>query len=161
MLHEEALRPRATNSYTVCLTPTIGAAFAASRKRSMVARSPAPTPSNNASALVAGLAGAVVLVAGGLIAGGYWLQAQRSDETLQRQQANIYQNYLRSTQPTTQPTPQTVAPPAPSAASVAAQETRQYLLAHPAVTPGAAFDQPGVQTTGHAIVRAIDQAKGL
>lgn len=122
----------------------------------MAARSVNPAPSHNATTLVTGLATTVVLLVGVLIVGGYWLQSQRVDEAQQRQQADIYQHYLRNTQPAPAPVAQPVRTPTPET-----QQARQYLLAHPAVTPGAAFDHPGVQATGHAIVRAIDQAKGL
>ena len=40
-----------------------------------------------------------------------------------------------------------------------AQETRARLLAHPNVIPGPGFDRPGVQSTGAAIVDAIDTAQ--
>lgn len=110
---------------------------------------------NNDSTLVSWLAGTVVVLVAALIFGGYWMQSQNADKTEMHQKAQVYENYLRSTR-TSAP-----AAEAPRPARTEAQETRQYLLAHPAVTPGAAFDQPGVQATGKAIVQAIDQAKGL
>lgn len=110
---------------------------------------------NNDSNLASWLVGAVVVLVGALVVGGYWMKAQKDDQAALRQKAEMYQNYLRDTRT------QILPPETPSAAHVQAQETRQYLLSHPAVTPGAAFDKPGVQATGKAIVQAIDQAKGL
>lgn len=40
-----------------------------------------------------------------------------------------------------------------------ARQIRKFLLEHPSVTPGPGFSAPGVQTTGAAIVRAIDNAQ--
>lgn len=125
------------------------------RKTPMAARAPSLSPKNNESKLASWLAGTVVVVVGALIIGGYWMQSKNAEQALQRQKAEIYQNYLQSTR---------VSSKTPEAAPVTrteAQETRQYLLTHPAVTPGAAFDKPGVQATGKAIMQAIDRAKGL
>ena len=41
-----------------------------------------------------------------------------------------------------------------------ARQVRQTLLQHPNVTPGPGFNAPGVQTTGLAIVEAIDRVQG-
>ena len=40
-----------------------------------------------------------------------------------------------------------------------ARQIRKFLLEYPSVTPGPGFSAPGVQTTGAAIVRAIDNAQ--
>lgn len=117
---------------------------------------PHPTSlKSSESALVSWLVGTVLVLVAALIVGGYWLNAQRADEAALRAQAEIYQNYLRNTRA------QVPSAEAPMPVRSEAQETRQYLLSHPAVIPGPAFDQPGVQSTGKAIVQAIDQAKGL
>jgi Tfp pilus assembly protein PilE len=118
----------------------------------------APVPAPNDSTLVTWLAATVVILVGALLAGGYWMQAQKEDRAALRQQAQVYENYLRNTRPVT-PSP-TSTEQARTARSEA-QATRQYLLAHPAVTPGPGFEQRGVQATGKAIVQAIDQAQGL
>lgn len=41
-----------------------------------------------------------------------------------------------------------------------ARQVRQTLLQHPNVTPGPGFNAPGVQSTGLAIVEAIDRVQG-
>lgn len=122
----------------------------------MAARKP-HTPQSNESTLVTGLVCAVIALVAILIFGGYWMQKQRDQETL-RMQADVYDSYLHHTRPAA--APKAVAP-AVRSQQAQAQETRKYLLAHPAVTPGAGFDQPGVQTSGKTIVDAIDQARGL
>ena len=119
----------------------------------MASRTQAPINGND-STLVTILAGAVVAMVLTLVVGGYWLQQQRADEALLLQQAQVYENYLFHTRPPAQ------APELPRS-FIEAQQTRQQLLDHPAVTPGAGFDAPGVQATGKAIVDAIDQAKRL
>lgn len=119
------------------------------------AKNAIPVAKNNASALVGWLAGASVGAVALLLAGGYWLQSQRTDQALQRQQAATYQSYRQSSQPTVAPSA------APRMVTTEALETRKLLLAHPAVTPGTEFDKPGVQSTGRAIIEAIDKAKGL
>ena len=97
-----------------------------------------------------------MLLVGILLVGGYWLQTQREALAQQRQQAAIYDLELQRSR-----IPASTAEPASSISRIEAQATRRYLLNHPAVTPGSAFDQPGVQATGQSIVQAIDQAKGL
>lgn len=121
----------------------------------MAVRKPLPVPKNSDSTLASWLAGTVVVLVGVLIVGGYWMQQQRADMTALREQASVYDNYQQYTRNTVKP-----AVEKPRALNEA-QETRKYLLAHPAVTPGSGFDQPGVQKTGKTIVNAIDQAKGL
>ena len=123
----------------------------------MAARTPLPAKSND-SGLVTGLVFTVVVLVAALIVGGYWMQKQRGDAA-ERSQANAYQNYLNNTRPT--PMPRATEASAVRNQQAQAQATRKYLLDHPAVTPGTGFDKPGVQTTGKAIVQAIDQAKGL
>lgn len=122
----------------------------------MVARRPASaSPSKNSeSSLVTMLIFSVVILVTGLIVGGYWVQKQRSGATVLRQQADVYESYLYNTRhvPTATQAPRGLSQ---------AQQTRQHLLNHPAVKPGTGFDKPGVQSTGKAIVDAIDQAKGL
>ena len=120
----------------------------------MAANRTATTTQHNDSTLVSILIGMVVALVLMLLLGGWWIQKQRAQETSLRQQAAMYDNYLHSTRTPPQP----VELPR---AFVEAQQTRKHLLAHPAVTPGAGFDKPGVQATGKAIVDAIDQAKGL
>lgn len=87
---------------------------------------------------------------------GYFLSRQWSQEaSTQREQAQQIETYRRATAP-----PSTSA--APSAQSIAlqqAQHTRSRLLAHPSVTPAQGFDRPGVQSTGAAIVDAIDKVQ--
>ena len=122
----------------------------------MATRTPPSAPKNNDSTLVSWLAGTVVVLVATLIVGGYWMQSQNADQATLRHKAQVYENYLQSTRTTPPPSVD-----APRASISEAQATRQYLLAHTAVTPGAAFDKPGVQATGKAIVQAIDQAKGL
>lgn len=125
----------------------------------MAARKPLP-PKSNDSSLVTGLVFTVLVLVAALVVGGYWMQKQRSDSAA-RMQANTYQNYLDYTRPA--PTPRAAEPSMTRSqqTQAQAQETRKYLLGHPAVTPGTDFDKPGVQSTGKAIVQAIDQAKGL
>jgi hypothetical protein len=106
---------------------------------------------------LAGLALGAVLIVAGLVAGGLWMQSQRADAQAQRQQAALYQRYLQNTEVQTSPADHAQR----AAARAQAQSTRQYLTNHPAVTPGSGFEKPGVQSTGLAIVRAIDNAKGL
>lgn len=104
---------------------------------------------------------ALALIAGwGYIAQREQLQQERA---LRAQQA-AYAIYERSTRAEI-----------PSAAEAAAQnavqqerlrrneearQVRQVLLQHPNVIPGPGFNAPGVQTTGLAIVEAIDRAQG-
>lgn len=122
-----------------------------------MAASPASSPASHSSKLVTLLVVAVLILVAALVAAGYWLQKQR-DQEAQRAQAQVYQNYLRATH-----TPEPAPAQAPSTAHQLseAQATRQYLLDHPAVTPGSGFDQPHVQATGKAILQAIDQAQGI
>ena len=122
----------------------------------MAVRKPLPVQKNNDSTLVSWLAGTVVVLVGVLIVGGYWMQQQRVDQSALSKQADVYDAYQQYTRSNAAPR----AAETPRAVSEA-QETRKYLLGHPAVTPGSGFDKPGVQATGKTIVKAIDQAKGL
>lgn len=122
----------------------------------MATHTTSPTTSHNPTSLVTWLIGTVVMLVGALLIGGYWMQAQHADQQRERQQADVYQNYLNNTRSVP-----TQASSVLQADQTQAQATRKYLLNHPAVTPGTAFDKPGVQATGKAIAQAIDQAKGL
>lgn len=117
----------------------------------MAARKPAASSSND-SQLASFLMLSVAILVGALVLGGYWMQ-QRADQAELRQQADVYETYLYNTRNIPAP-----APEAPSRATQA-QQVRQYLLDHPAVTPGPGFNRPGVQSTGKTIVDAIDSAK--
>jgi len=120
----------------------------------MAANKTATSAHHNDLSLVNLLIGTVVVLVAALLLGGWWMQKQRSSDAVLRQQADMYDHYLQ----------QTRTPPKPAelpSEFVQAQETRKYLLGHPAVQPGAGFDKPGVQSTGKAIVDAIEQAKGL
>ena len=116
---------------------------------------------NTESKLISTLVFGVLALVAALVVGGYWLQKQRN-QAEQRVQTDLYQNtyenYLRAT------SKQPVSEAAMTTAQLQraeAQAIRQYLLDHPAATPGAGFDKPGVQATGKAILQAIDQAQGL
>lgn len=90
---------------------------------------------------------------------GYFLTNHWNQERqeLRSQQAQ-YEAYRRAT---ALPSASADTPRAPALPPdmVKAQEVRARLLAHPNVTPGPGFDRPGVQSTGAAIVDAIDQAQ--
>ena len=113
------------------------------------------TSASNDSTFTTWIASLALLIVGVLLAGGFWMQSQNRQDHQQRQQAATYRTYLNNTIPTP-----TLAEK-PRTAANEARETRQYLLNHPAVSPGEHFDKPGVQSTGKAIVQAIDQAKGM
>lgn len=129
----------------------------------MPPRKTAPTASRNHAARsndssVTGIViAASITVVAFLLVGGYWMQKQRSDMVHQHRQAQMYDSYRDYTRPTLS-TLEAVAPTMP-AAYVEAQRMREKLLNHPAVTPGPGFNQRGVQSTGAAIIDAIDQAK--
>lgn len=126
----------------------------------MPARPTAPTPASAAapanrdsqlgSLLMFSVAALLVVI----VLAGFWLQRQRTADEVLREQANIYENYMQDTRPPS-------APVQLPRSFTEAQAVREHLLNHPAVTPGAAFNQPGVQSTGKAIVDAMDQAKRL
>lgn len=114
---------------------------------------------SNDPALVTVLLMTVVVLVATLVVGGFWMQSQRSQEAERMQAAQVYKNYLSATRPT--PMPDSAESSTRAMAAQEAQETRQFLMSHPSVTPGSGFDRPGVQSTGKTIVQAIDHAKGL
>ncbi len=118
----------------------------------MAARKPAASSSND-SQLASFLMLSVAILVGALVLGGYWMQQQRADQAELRQQADVYETYLYNTRNTPAPAPEALS------RAAQAQQVRQYLLDHPAVTPGPGFNRPGVQITGKTIVDAIDSAK--
>ena len=120
----------------------------------MATRAPVPAPTSSDSALVSWLVGVVVVLVATLVVGGYWMQSQNQQAVQQYQQEQQYRTYLNNTRP--DPVSAAAVPP-PDIAE--ARETRAYLLAHPAVTPGEGFNKPGVQATGKAIAQAIDRAQ--
>lgn len=88
---------------------------------------------------------------------GYFLSNHwRQEAQEQRQQQQQFDAYRRATAPPAAARP--TSPPLP-ADMQKAQEVRARLLANPNVTPGPGFDRPGVQSTGAAIVDAIDTAQ--
>lgn len=111
----------------------------------------APHTTADDSWLASTLAIAVAALVAILVLGGFWLQQTKSNDAALRHQADVYESYRESTRPT----PRNVELPA---AFTQAQENRTKLLNHPAVTPGPGFNYPGVQSTGVAIVDAIDAA---
>ncbi|QKV53423.1 hypothetical protein [Comamonas antarctica] len=81
-----------------------------------------------------------------------WYLDARSKREMDQAQSAVYRQYLRSTPPQ---------PPQPLPDAVAERfKVRDELLAHPGVKPGPGFASPGVQSTGKAIVDAIDGAQG-
>ena len=88
-----------------------------------------------------------------MFAAGYFLTSHwhaQEETRSQQRQLDAYLDY-------TAPKPQ---PPAPAPVEFTqAQQVRARLLAHPSVTPSQGFDKPGVQSTGIAIVDAIDEAQ--
>lgn len=86
-----------------------------------------------------------------LVAGGFALSRQQTEQAELHEQARVYEHYQKAT----------VQSPAPEmpAAFVEAQRVRDKLLSHPNVTPGPGFAQSGVQATGLAIVQAMEQAQ--
>ncbi|MBD9530238.1 hypothetical protein IB233_01150 [Comamonas sp. CMM01] len=91
---------------------------------------------------------------------GYFLSNHwRQEAQEQRQQQQQFDAYRRATAPPAAPAAaRPTSPPLP-ADMQKAQEVRARLLANPNVTPGPGFDRPGVQSTGAAIVDAIDTAQ--
>lgn len=122
---------------------------------------PAPAPSSTAAAsdrklIVTILATfALLSVVVGLL--GYQYFKHEREQAQSRAEQRIYQYYSDYTQPKRSSPPQPPAPP-PQAAP-APPSMAQKLLAHPGVTPGVGFSSPGVQSTGIAIIDAIDQAQ--
>ena len=91
---------------------------------------------------------------------GYFLSNHWNQEAQElRQQQQQFDTYRRATAapraaPAARPTSPTLPPDMQQA-----QEVRARLMANPNVTPGPGFDRPGVQSTGAAIVDAIDTAQ--
>ena len=107
---------------------------------------------------LAGL-GVALLIIWGFVA---QRQQQEAAQQLKKQQAAyaIYERNTRvnalTTDNSAEPTPTQQERPN---AWEEARQIRKFLLEHPSVTPGPGFSAPGVQTTGAAIVRAIDNAQ--
>ena len=81
-----------------------------------------------------------------------WYLDARSKREMDQAQSAVYRQYLRSTPPQ---------PPQPLPDAVAERfKVRDELLALPGVKPGPGFASPGGQSTGKAIVDAIDGAQG-
>lgn len=99
-----------------------------------------------------GITAAVVVC---MFVAGFFLTQHWNKEADLRAQQQQFEAYRRSAPTPIPASTATTAAPEPSAA----QLTRAKLLAHPAVTPGPGFDSPGVQSTGMAIVDAIDDAQ--
>ncbi|WP_370682029.1 hypothetical protein [Comamonas sp. GB3 AK4-5] len=85
-----------------------------------------------------------------MFAAGYFLTSRWDAQEEMRSQQRLNDAYLHYTAPKP-------APPMP-VEFTQAQQIRARLLAHPGVTPGPGFDKPGVQSTGIAIVDAIDDS---
>ncbi|WP_159912854.1 hypothetical protein [Pantoea sp. 18069] len=77
-----------------------------------------------------------------------WYLENRNTREMNRAKTEVYQQYLHNT-PSQQPKP------LPEALAERLK-VRDQLLAHPAVKPGPGFTAPGVQSTGKAIIDAID-----
>ena len=93
----------------------------------------------------------LVLISGG----GYWIYQTLQAQEAQAAQSAAYRVYERATAPTPAIPAAATQPPAIDEA----RRVREKLLAHPGVTPGPGFMRPGVQSTGSAIVDAIDLAQ--
>ena len=107
---------------------------------------------------LAGL-GVALLIIWGFVA---QRQQQEAAQQLKKQQA-AYAIYERNTRVNALTTDNSAEPtPTQQERQNAWEEARQirkFLLEHPSVTPGPGFSAHGVQTTGAAIVRAIDNAQ--
>ena len=104
---------------------------------------------------VAVIGGATALLIAGYFVNQSWQQEQRAAQAQQR----MLNAYERATNPIRQRTysaPSQVELPADM---LEAKARRERLMNHPAVTPREGFDMPGVQSTGIAIVDAIEQAQ--
>lgn len=81
-----------------------------------------------------------------------WYLESRKTREMNQAKTEVYQQYLRNTPPQQ---------PKPLPEAMAERlKVREQLLANPAVKPGPGFASPGVQSTGKAIVDAIDSAQG-
>lgn len=95
---------------------------------------------------------AIVSAVVALATGNFILKHERQAQREYRDQAEAFETYRENTR--------TSAPPPQVSAKVEEERRiRETLLHHPAVTPGPGFAAPGVQTTGIAIVEAIDRAR--
>ncbi|MEG2046663.1 MAG: hypothetical protein RR100_07430 [Comamonas sp.] len=91
---------------------------------------------------------------------GYFLSNHWNQEAQElRQQQQQFDTYRRATAaPRAAPAARPSSPALPPDKQKT-QEVRARLMANPNVTPGPGFDRPGVQSTGAAIVDAIDTAQ--
>lgn len=83
-----------------------------------------------------------------LLVGGWMFNRQQAIQQQLRQQSEVYRSATRPVRNVSLPSDVSQA-----------QYIEQKLINHPAVTPMEGFRQPGVQSTGNAIVDAIDQAQ--
>lgn len=95
---------------------------------------------------------AIVSAVVALATGNFILTHERQAQREYRDQAEAFATYRENTRTA-------VPPPEVSAKVEEERRIRETLLHHPAVTPGPGFAAPGVQTTGIAIVEAIDRAR--
>lgn len=108
-----------------------------------------------------------LIALGVALATGWGLMAQRQHQTETQQrksQQAAYAIYERTTRvdslPAENSMEQIQIEQERQRAHEEARQIRSFLLEHPNVTPGAGFSAPGVQTTGAAIVQAMDKAQG-
>lgn len=85
-----------------------------------------------------------------LLVGGWMFNRQQTIQQQLRQQTEVYRSATRPIRNVSLPS---------NSDAMEAQRIEQKLIEHPAVTPMEGFRQPGVQSTGNAIVDAIDQAQ--
>ena len=95
---------------------------------------------------------AIVVAVLALSTAQFLVQRDQTTRSQLREQAQAYDTYRANTRPS-------APPPQVSAQVQEARRVRETLLQHPAVTPGAGFDAPGVQATGIAIVEALDRSR--
>ena len=102
--------------------------------------------------------GAILLLVAAYFVNQRWEKENREALAQQR----LMQAYDRATDPVlnAHSAPQTSTVQLPKD-MIEAQARRERLINHPAVTPGLGFDMPGVQSTGIAIIDAIDHAKAV
>ena len=93
--------------------------------------------------------GLVTVIVAGLLLN--WYFDARTERELTQAQSQVYREYMRNTP---------LQPPQPLPDALAERfKVRDALLANPAVKPGPGFAAPGVQSTGKAIVDAIETAQ--
>lgn len=95
---------------------------------------------------------AIVAVVVALGTARFVTQREQATYAQQREQERAFETYRANTRPS-------APPPQVSTQVQEARRVRETLLQHPAVTPGAGFDAPGVQATGIAIVEALDRSR--